>query len=111
MQPVPLFLIARNIIFVSAIVGLVPSVSFAMRFKDSIINSGTSNPSLAERQLERKKTEWRDIKAEQKRVLEEFLKCIDAAQSLTDISNCERIERDESANIKRALKGIETPKK
>lgn len=66
------------------------------------------NPGLAERQLERKKLEWRDIKAEQKRVIDDFLKCIDAAKYLSDITSCERAEKEESAKIKRALKGLES---
>lgn len=111
MQTNALFFLARNIILGLAIAGLLPSVGVSAVFKDAIVNSGKSNPSLAERQLERKKTELRDIKTEQKRVLEEFLKCIDAAQSLADVGNCERIEREESANIKRMLKGINSPQK
>ncbi len=71
----------------------------------------TTNPGLAERQLERKKQEWRDVKTEQKRVIDEFLKCVEAAKYLSDVTACERTEKEESAKIKRAVKGLETIKR
>ncbi len=66
--------------------------------------------ALAERQLERKKNEWRDIKAAQKQVLEKFLTCLEAAQSLGDISTCERVEKEENLQIRRAVRGVESLK-
>jgi hypothetical protein len=69
------------------------------------------NPGLAERQLERKKQEWRDVKTEQKRVIDEFLKCVEASKYLSDVTSCERAEKEEAAKIRRAVKGLETIKR
>jgi len=84
-----------------------PSVATAAKPKDAQSDLSV-NPGLAERQLERKKQEWRDIKTEQKRVIDDFMKCVEAAKYLSDVTNCERTEKEESAKIKRALKGLES---
>ena len=87
-----------------------PLVATAAKPKDAQSDLSV-NPGLAERQLERKKQEWRDIKTEQKRVIDDFMKCVEAAKYLSDVTNCERTEKEESAKIKRALKGLESGSK
>ncbi len=94
---------------VCVLLALCCSLAMAAKPKETP-GDASANPGLAERQLERKKQEWRDVKAEQRRVLEEFLRCVDAAKSLPDMSGCERAEREESTKIKRAMRGLEAKK-
>jgi len=89
---------------------MTPVAALCAPTKESTVIITKPSPDLAQRQLERRKQEWRDIKAEQRRVADDFLRCLDAATSLPAIATCERAERDELANIKRLMRGSESGK-
>lgn len=71
----------------------------------------TTQLSLSERQLERKKQEIRDFKTEQKRLIDELLKCVEAAKNLYEVSTCERVDKEEALKIRQAMKGAEPAKR
>ncbi len=103
------FAAASMLVTATLLIGTLPSAQAA---KPKEVTSDVAiNPGLAERQLERKKQEWRDVKTEQKRVIDEFLKCVEASKYLSDVTSCERAEKEEAAKIKRAVKGLETIKR
>lgn len=88
-----------------------PLLAQNAKIREPVVDPSSVTPGLAERQLERRKQSLRDIRTEQRRVMDEFLRCIDAAKWASNITECERVEREALASIKRAMRGPDASKR
>jgi hypothetical protein len=102
----PLLIAAAGVLIFSAF-----GVAIGQTGRQKIPPDTATQLNLAERQLERKKQEIRDFKAEQKRLIDELLKCVEAAKNLYDVSTCERVDKEETLKIRQAMKGSEPAKR
>jgi hypothetical protein len=102
----PLSIAAAGVLIFS-----VCGVAIGQSGRQKVPPDASTQLNIAERQLERKKQEIRDFKAEQKRLIDELLKCVDAAKNLYEVSTCERVDKEETLKVRQAMKAVEPAKR